>query len=68
MGLKTTTDFSVLKGKVLVGYNFNHGNEYVLHLQDNDTGKIERIRVPYYMKDLMEQFYWLAQEEALEAA
>lgn len=55
MGLKVTTDMEVFKGKKLVNWTFNEGNEYTLHLEDSE-GKVHRVRVPGYMKVLLETF------------
>lgn len=55
MGMKVTKDMSIFDGKTLVGYNLNHGHEYVLYLEDKD-GKQERVRISGAMKSIFEQF------------
>ena len=61
MSLNVTWDMSVLYGKNLVGYNFNYGNEYVLHLEDRE-GNIERVRIPAALVNILNQYreieYW----------
>lgn len=61
MGLKVTNDLSVLNGKTLVGYNFNYGNEAVVVVQDKDD-KIQRIRIPAAVRDLLWDFNTIAKE------
>ena len=56
MGLKVETSMTAFKGRTLVDYNWNHGNEYTVTLQDN-KGNRERVRVPAYMKDMFEQYF-----------
>lgn len=56
MGLKVTTDMAVFKDKTLVGYDWNHGNEYIVFLEDKE-GYVERVRVPAYMAKTFE-WYW----------
>ena len=55
MGLKVTTDLSVLKNKTLVNFSFNKGNEYVLYVADKE-GEVERVRIPAYVKNAMETY------------
>lgn len=45
-----------LKGKELVGYNFNPGNEYVLLVRDPKTEEEKRVRIPAVFADMLEQF------------
>jgi len=56
MGLKVTTDLSVLKGKTLVDFNFNKGNECTITVT-NKKGGSERIRIPSYIANAFEM-YW----------
>ena len=55
MSLNVTWDMSVLYGKDLVGYNFNHGNEYILYLEDRE-GNIERVRIPASLVNILDQY------------
>ena len=55
MGLKVTTDLSVLKNKTLINFNFNKGNEYVLYVADK-VGEVERVRIPAYIKNAMQAY------------
>jgi hypothetical protein len=70
MGLKVETSMEVFKGKKLVYWTFNAGNEYTLHLEDS-KGKVSRVRVPSYFKDILETFaaqqWWVAYEESVAA-
>lgn len=56
MGLAVINDMRVFEGKALVGYSFNHGNEYTLYMEDAD-GMPSRIRIPSVLKDLLLDFY-----------
>jgi hypothetical protein len=56
MGLKVETSMLAFKGRTLVDYNWNHGNEYTVTLLDT-KGNRERVRVPAYMKDMFEQYF-----------
>lgn len=55
MGLKVTKSLGVLTNKKLVGFNFNHGNEYTLTLEDS-KGKRKRVRIPASFKQLLEDY------------
>ena len=66
MGLSVETNMEVFKDKKLVYWKFNAGNEYTLHLEDPE-GRVTRVRVPRYFKDLLETFaacqWWKAYED-----
>ena len=61
MGLKVTTDMSVLKGKTLVDFNFNKGGEMTLTLETKE-GKTERIRIPSYIANAFEMYWSIIQQ------
>lgn len=61
MGLRVTTDMSVLKGKTLVDFNFNHGGEMTITLETKE-GETERIRIPSYMADAFEMYWSMCQQ------
>ena len=58
---------TAFKGRTLVDYNWNHGNEYTVTLQDN-KGNRERVRVPAYMKDMFEMYWSVTMQEDQLAA
>jgi hypothetical protein len=66
MGLLVENSMTVFKGKNIVAYSWNQGNEYTMTLEDA-KGKRERVRVPAYMKEMFEQYWAIANaEEALD--
>jgi len=67
MGLLVENSMTVFKGKNIVAYSWNQGNEYTMTLEDA-KGKRERVRVPAYMKDMFEQYFAIVVCEELEAA
>jgi hypothetical protein len=56
MGLLVENSMTVFKGKNIVAYSWNQGNEYTMTLEDA-KGNRERVRVPAYMKDMFEQYF-----------
>ena len=66
MGLKIETDMKAFKGKTLMGYSWNPGNEYVVFLDNKGTQ--ERVRIPGYMKDMFEMHWSITMQEDQLAA
>ena len=60
MGLKVDDNFKDVKEYSLVSYNFNHGNEYILHFM-NEHGDTKRKRISSDMKYLFEEFAYINQ-------
>ena len=58
MGLRVNDNFDDVKDYTLTSYNFNHGNEYVLHFM-NEKGKEKRKRISAKMKDMLEDFAYI---------
>lgn len=56
MSLTVTNDMSLLKGKSLIGVNFNPGHEYVLTLEDKTDGEISRVRISADLKNLLDDY------------
>lgn len=56
MGLRITTDMSVLKDKKLINTKFEKGSENILYLQTKDN-RVERVRIPSYLVDAF-NMYW----------
>ena len=67
MGLKVENSMQVFKGKNIVAYSWNHGNEYTMTLEDI-KGVRERIRIPAYMKEMFEQYWAITMAEEAFAA
>lgn len=59
MGLKVETDMAVFKGKGLVDFRWNVGNEYTVVLQDKN-GERSRVRIPAYMASILEDYWAVA--------
>jgi len=55
MGLRVEKNLDVFNGKSLVGFRFDHGNEYTLDLEDKE-GKIERVRISASLKELLDDY------------
>ena len=67
MGLKVETDMAVFKGKTMVDFRWNEGNEYTVVLEDKN-GDRNRVRIPAYMVSILEQYWamvsFMEQEQA----
>jgi hypothetical protein len=62
MGLQVENSMAVFKGKSIVAYSWNHGNEYTMTLEDI-KGETTRVRVPAYMKEMFEQYFAITMGE-----
>lgn len=67
MGLRVEHSMQVFKGKNIIAYSWNHGNEYTMTLEDS-KGVQERIRIPAYMKEMFEQYWAITMADTTMAA